>query len=64
MRLTWQKPEWTRPSTVQVRILPKDNGKTTISFHQEHLADPLVREDMKVYWENALIALKERALCL
>ena len=34
LRLTWQKEEWQRPSTVQIRILPKENNKTTISFHQ------------------------------
>ena len=33
LRLTWQKEEWSKPSTVQIRILPKERNKTTISFH-------------------------------
>ncbi|CAH2717615.1 hypothetical protein BACCIP111895_04831 [Neobacillus rhizosphaerae] len=34
IRLTWQKEDWERPSTVQVRIISKVSNKTTISFHQ------------------------------
>lgn len=58
LRLTWQKEEWLRPSTVQIRILPKENNKTTISFHQEHLSDQTVREEMKQYWESVLDGIK------
>lgn len=61
LRLTWQKEGWGRPSTIQIRILPKENNKTTISFHQEHLADQTVREEMKRYWETVLDSIKARA---
>lgn len=60
LRLTWQKEEWSKPSTVQIRILPKDGNKTTISFHQEHLSDQTVREEMKGHWESVLDLIKER----
>ena len=60
LRLTWQKEEWLKPSTVQIRILPKDCNKTTISFHQEHLSDQTVREEMKGHWESVLDLIKER----
>nr|WP_054550468.1 SRPBCC domain-containing protein [Lysinibacillus sphaericus] len=60
LRLTWQKEEWSKPSTVQIRILPKERNKTTISFHQEHLSDQTVREEMKVHWESVLNLIKER----
>lgn len=60
LRLTWKKEGWQNPSTVQVRILPKAGQKTTISFHQEKLADKHVREEMKVYWEKILEVLRER----
>lgn len=61
LRLTWQKEAWSRPSTVQIRILPKERNKTTISFHQEHLSDQTVREEMKRHWESVLDSIKERA---
>ena len=61
LRLTWQKDGWSRRSTVQIRILPKESNKTTISFHQEHLSDQTVREEMKQYWENILDCIKVRA---
>lgn len=60
LRLTWQKEEWSKPSTVQIRILPKERSKTTISFHQEHLSDQTVREEMKGHWESVLDLIKER----
>lgn len=59
LRLTWQKEGWQRPSTVQIRILSKENNKTTISFHQEHLADQQIREEMKRYWESRLVSIEE-----
>ncbi|MEB7453456.1 SRPBCC domain-containing protein [Lysinibacillus sp. fkY74-1] len=54
LRFTWQKEGWQRPSTVQIRILSKESNKTTISFHQEHLSNQQVREEMKRYWEAIL----------
>ncbi|MFJ7919287.1 SRPBCC domain-containing protein [Lysinibacillus fusiformis] len=59
LRLTWQKEGWQRPSTVQIRILSKENNKTTISFHQEHLANQQIREEMKRYWESRLASIEE-----
>ncbi len=60
LRLTWQKIGWEKASTVQVRIIPSSNNKTTISFHQEKLSDENVREEMKKYWKKVLDELKER----
>ncbi|GGB62299.1 hypothetical protein GCM10007199_30280 [Fictibacillus barbaricus] len=59
LRLTWQKEEWKRPSTVQVRIISKASNKTTISFHQENLPHENVREEMKVNWETVLNGIRE-----
>lgn len=58
LRLTWQKEGWQRPSTVQIRILSKESNKTTISFHQEHLANQQIREEMKRHWESVLESLE------
>jgi len=51
VRLRWRKPEWERPSTVQVRVIEAASGRTTFSFHQEQLPDAEAREAMKRHWE-------------
>lgn len=53
LRLTWQPLQWERPSTIQVRLIPNQD-KTTISFHQEHLAGPDERAQMKQHWQHVL----------
>lgn len=58
LRLTWKPEGWTKASTLQIRLTGKAGGKTTISFHQEHLRDGLVREDMRRRWEAALDSLR------
>jgi uncharacterized protein YndB with AHSA1/START domain len=60
LRLSWKKDSWEKPSTTQVRIIPKESTKTTISFHQENLSDQYVREEMKQYWERVLKRIGER----
>ncbi|MDQ0229198.1 SRPBCC family protein [Metabacillus malikii] len=59
LRLAWKKEGWEKTSTIQVRIIPKENTKTTISFHQENLSDQNVREEMKHYWEKILKQIEE-----
>jgi uncharacterized protein YndB with AHSA1/START domain len=53
IRATWQPQGWTAPSTIQVRVFPSGR-KTVISFHQEHLGDAQMREQMRNRWKNAL----------
>ena len=53
IRLTWQPSGWARPSTVQVRVLAASGG-TTLSFHQEGLADGAARAAMKAHWEDVI----------
>jgi len=57
LRLTWQPGEWQKASTIQIRLLPTASEKTTISVHQENLADEACREAMKLRWEQALAAI-------
>lgn len=59
LRLAWKKEGWDKASTIQVRIIPKDNTKTTISFHQENLSDQNVREEMQQYWKRILNQIEE-----
>ena len=52
IRMSWQRMEWDNPSALQIRVLPVSGGNTTISFHQEKLEDPYIREIMRQHWEH------------
>lgn len=60
LRLRWRKKDWAFTSTLQIRLIPNGNGKTTISFHQEKLDHPNTREQMKKQWEDALNAIADK----
>lgn len=53
VRFTYKKENWDNESLVQIRFIAAKTG-TTISFHQEKLADSSQREEMKQHWEAAL----------
>ena len=57
LRITWQPKAYPRPSTIQVRVIPKD-AKTVIAFHQEHLPGPEARAQRRVAFKTALEALE------
>jgi uncharacterized protein YndB with AHSA1/START domain len=57
LRLTWLPPGWSKPSTIQVRLLPAGPGKTVISFHQENLPDEAARRERRQHWQAALAFL-------
>lgn len=59
IRLTWQPPEYSRPSIIQVRVLDK-GGKSVIAFHQEHLPDGQAREARRAHFANALDRIEEQ----
>ncbi|WP_246021940.1 SRPBCC family protein [Paenibacillus zeisoli] len=54
LRLSWTAEHWAKSSTLQIRTIPAGDHKTTISFHQEKLSGPDVREAMKRRWEDVL----------
>ncbi|HEX7557489.1 MAG TPA: SRPBCC domain-containing protein [Leptolinea sp.] len=58
LRLTWQPLDWTKPSTIQVRVIPAGD-KTTISFHQENLPDAESREMMRQRWEEIMAKIEK-----
>lgn len=53
IRMNWKKRDWQNISTLQVRTIG-NNGKTTVSFHQEKLLDAAQREEMKNYWNQKM----------
>lgn len=60
LRITWRPEGWPRASTLQVRAMPKGEGKTVISFHQEHLPGAAEREERRRFLEAALNALQQQ----
>lgn len=58
VRLTWQPPDFSSPSTLQVYLEP--NGKkTAVLFHQEKLDSAATRERMRTHWRQVLQKLAE-----
>lgn len=57
LRLTWQPPGWPRASTIQLRVIPKDE-RTVIAFHQEHLPGAAEREERRAHYRAVLAELE------
>jgi uncharacterized protein YndB with AHSA1/START domain len=57
LRITWQPPGWPRPSTIQLRVIPKGD-RTVIAFHQEHLPGSAEREERRAHFKSALDELE------
>jgi uncharacterized protein YndB with AHSA1/START domain len=58
LRMAWKRPEWERPSRLQIYFLSASGGKTTIAIHQEMLEDVYIRELMRRHWEEALLRIR------
>jgi uncharacterized protein YndB with AHSA1/START domain len=57
LRMSWYPPGWARPSTIQLRVIPKGD-KTVIAFHQEHLPGAKEREERRAHYKAALDELE------
>jgi uncharacterized protein YndB with AHSA1/START domain len=57
LRLTWQPAGWERPSTIQVRVTPKGEGRAVLSFHQEQLPDAEARVERRAWFRSAAAEL-------
>jgi hypothetical protein len=53
VRLTWQPDGWSRASTLQIRVIPKDE-RSILALHQEHLPDAATRQDRKQFFSEVL----------
>ena len=58
-RLSWLEPGWTRPSTLQLRVLPAATG-TTLALHHEGLPDEEARVRLLARWTARLKSWLER----
>lgn len=61
LRITWQPEGWPRASTIQVRVIPSGEGKSVISFHQEHLPGAAERQARREFFDAALDTLEQQA---
>lgn len=58
LRLTWQPVGWTRSSTLQLTVQPKDD-RCVVAIHHERLADERTRHEMQQRWTKLLDSLRE-----
>ena len=59
LRMTWKRPEWERPSRLQMYLLSASHDKTTVAIHQEMLEDVYIRELMRRFWEETLRRIRQ-----
>lgn len=60
LRMTWMRPEWNRPSRLQMYFLSASHGRTTVAIHQEMLEDVYIRELMRRFWEETLCNIQRK----
>jgi uncharacterized protein YndB with AHSA1/START domain len=53
LRITWQPPHWQKASTIQIRVIAK-NDKSVFAFHQEHLPNAEEREKRRIFFSDVL----------
>lgn len=53
VRLTWRPTGWDHETTLQVAVTGRD-GRTTIRFHQDRLADAEERERQRAHWRAVM----------
>ena len=58
LRMSWHRPEWERPSRLQIYVLSASGDKTTVAIQQEMLEDVYIRELMRRHWEEALLRIR------
>jgi uncharacterized protein YndB with AHSA1/START domain len=59
VRLTWQPPDWSHDTTLQLAVRPAGAGRTTLVVHQERLVDASERERQRSHWQGVIAALAE-----
>jgi uncharacterized protein YndB with AHSA1/START domain len=54
IRLTWQRPDMERHSTLQVTVAPGAPGKSAVRFHHERLPSKKLRDELCACWKETL----------
>ena len=61
VRMRWQRPRWQAHSILQIRVIPKSETKTILSFHQEKLPTRDDREELRDHWRRIAEAIAEHS---
>lgn len=56
-RFILQPPDWSIPTTLQIRTTPAKTG-ATLSIHHEKLRDNDDREAMRLHWSDVIEQLR------
>jgi uncharacterized protein YndB with AHSA1/START domain len=59
VRLTWQPPDWSHDTTLQLAVRSAGAGRTTLVVHQERLVDASERERQRRHWQCVIAALAD-----
>jgi uncharacterized protein YndB with AHSA1/START domain len=59
IRLTWQPPDWSHDTTLQLAVRSTGAGRTTLVVHQERLADASEREQQRRHWQGVITSLAD-----
>lgn len=59
IRLTCRPPGWAHDTTVQVVLVPASDGRTSLRFHQERLADAGERARQREHWRSVMDRMEE-----
>lgn len=59
LRLTWQPPDWTHDTTLQLVVRSAGAGRSRLTVHQERLADATEREQQRRHWQGVVSEIVE-----
>jgi uncharacterized protein YndB with AHSA1/START domain len=59
IRLTWQPPDWSHDTTLQLTVSPVAPGRARLVIHQERLADASERELQRKHWQAVITQLAD-----
>lgn len=54
IRMRWKRRGWEQWSMVQIRVIAKAKGRTTVSVLQDRLTSEGMRETMLLHWKKVL----------
>ncbi len=59
IRLTWQPPDWSHETTLQLTVSSTTDGRARLVIHQERLADATEREHQRRHWQSVVNTLAQ-----
>ncbi len=57
LRLSWKDPEWSKPTYLQVFVVPRPDNKCLVAFTHEKIKEPKVEALLRRRWKQATSSL-------